>query len=129
MLEVVDEPHFLLLSSGFFKFPEEGGETKKNEVFRGLFGVETTVCNIVWKHVAHCQKKIKPVHLIWALFFLRHYGCEKINAQIFNITEKTYQKWVWLIVELLLKIDVVSVFVGMLTHISYYCNLPFFSLR
>lgn len=51
----------------------------------------------------------RPVHLLWALLFLKVYGSEHTHRMIANVDEKTFRKWSWCFVHLLSDIDVVSI--------------------
>ena len=107
------ENSFVEVATEYFCLQQqEGGvATKKNEeLFRGLFGVSTKVCGVLWVEINQPTTKMEKKHLLWALFFLRHYCGERINAHIFQTSEKTYWKWTWLIVELILELDLVSFF-------------------
>ena len=50
----------------------------------------------------------RPVHLLWSLLFLKRYDTEHVNRSLTQADEKTWRKWVWIFVELLANLDVVS---------------------
>ena len=50
-------------------------------------------------------KKVKPVHLLMGLYFLKCYNVEEVNASFFDCDEKTFRQWSWYIVKGLANID------------------------
>ena len=46
------------------------------------------------------HKGVKPVHLLWALLFMKVYAEESIHAGLVGgVDEKTFRKWVWIFVQ------------------------------
>ena len=69
------------------------------------------VCAYIWAKLNHEQllpRGAKPHHLLWSLAFLKVYGTEGQMAALFGLTRKTYRQWVWLMIESMYYIDVVS---------------------
>ena len=75
----------------------------KERRFRSLFGVPPSVCvEIVYRLVELRiinKKGAHAVHLLWTLFFMKRYNTYETNAASFNCDEKTYRKWVWVVIE------------------------------
>lgn len=71
--------------------------------FRGWFGTDPFIVSLVWGLLSQKGwiKKIngtKPIHLLWALNFLKNYNVEHVSASLFGVDEKTLRKWVWFFV-------------------------------
>lgn len=78
--------------------------------FRSFFGVSPLVASACWDLLeGKIPTGAKPVHLLWALCFLKKYDTESGNRGIMHVDEKTYRKWVWILVELLSELDVVDI--------------------
>ena len=43
-------------------------------------------------------RKSLPKHLLWAMLFLKSYGPEPFLAGLVGVAEKTWRKWVWLMI-------------------------------
>ena len=58
-----------------------------------------------------------PVHLLWALLFLKQYAKESVLSGMCCVDEDTFRKWTWLIIPLLadLEAEVVS-----FSSVSYF---------
>ena len=58
--------------------------------FRALFGTSPFICSIVWERLAGRRPRgAKPVHLLWALQFLKRYDTEHTNHSITGADEKS----------------------------------------
>jgi hypothetical protein len=68
--------------------------------FVGMFGLEPIHCAVAWNELVLSgwtgrARYAKPVHLLWALHFLRVYPTEEVLAARVGADEKTVRKWVW----------------------------------
>lgn len=76
--------------------------------FRSMFGttmsVTATVYNLIKEHL---PTGARPIHLLWALHFLKNYSTETVNSVLWKCDEKTYRKWSWVIIRKIAEIDVV----------------------
>lgn len=76
--------------------------------FKNLYGVSPSICCEVWKMLQFpVLQSCTPEHLLWSLCFLKQYHTESTNSAIFGVDEKTYRKYIWLLVEMLGDLDVV----------------------
>jgi len=96
-----------------------------------LFGTTHVVCAIIWRKIdpmntfqevadgkeygPKTHSCAKPIHLLWALMFLKVYGTERVSRTIVGSSttptrEKTMRKWVRLFVRAIsfLESEVVS---------------------
>lgn len=100
------------------RFADLGGEMARNSPglsfkteqrrFRALFGVSAELCADVWSRTAASRPpKSRPVHLLWALLFLKVYGSEQTHRTITGVDEKTFRKWSWFFIELIADLNVV----------------------
>lgn len=65
-----------------------------------FFGVSVATCNQIWAAIRHGgPRRIKAVHLLWGLMFLKTYAVEEVHASIAAVDEKTFHFWVWRAIE------------------------------
>jgi len=81
------------------------------ERFSATFGCSPRVAAAVWNRLD--KKDLLPEdmlvkHLLWALSFLKLYNPERAQAPVCGGDEKTYRKWVWIALEALVELDLVS---------------------
>lgn len=85
--------------------------------FKSHFGTQPRICSDVWTRInpaASMPTGAKPVHLLWALMFLKLYSSESVLCTLASageaVDEKTLRKWVWMFVPAIADItnDVVS---------------------
>lgn len=77
--------------------------------FKSFFGVSPLICAVCWQNIkSNLPMDYKEVHLLWALLFLKCYNTESINHCIAQCDEKTFRKRVWVVVEELALMKVVS---------------------
>lgn len=53
----------------------------------------------IWNHIV--SRHVEPIHLLWALYFLKAYPTESIAASILNVSPKTYRSYVHEVVGLM----------------------------
>ena len=86
-----------------------GDESGKRSTFISLFGVSATVCANVWNAICpNISEAGRPVHLVWAVFFLESYSFEAIGSSLFCVTPKTFRKLCWIVVKSIADMNVVS---------------------
>lgn len=77
--------------------------------YKAMFGVTPNVCHIIWKLIqSRLPEGNTPTHLLWTLYFLKNYNTEEVNRAVFHADEKTIRKWVWVFVDHLSRMRVVS---------------------
>jgi hypothetical protein len=80
----------------------------KERRFKKIFGVNANICAKLWKLcVPLLPPSTRPVHLLWALYFLKQYSMEEVNAAFAKCDEKTFRKWCWIVVDTLATLDLV----------------------
>lgn len=102
----VKSRHFQFLSSTLLGHMVSSHTSERR--FRSAFGVSPTVCAILWQRIslpAGCKEK----HLLWGLFFLKVYDTEHVSRSFPQVDEKTYRKWVWIIIEKISELNIVGV--------------------
>jgi hypothetical protein len=114
MKRTLDESRFMDLAGSLASsLAEDVGQATKKRRFKKIFGVTAAVCAKLWILLAaHLGRDSRPVHLLWTLFFLKHYSVEEVNSAFAQCNEKTFRKWTWLMVEELAKLELVSGTVG-----------------
>jgi hypothetical protein len=54
--------------------------------FRATFGQSPIICSIVWDKIEEARQTMpqgaKPIHLLWAMMFVKLYCCEEVNASL-----------------------------------------------
>jgi hypothetical protein len=81
--------------------------------FKRLFGVRPCICGRVWLLVESALPTgAGHRHLLWTLYFLKHYSKEAVNAAFARCDEKTYRKWCWMVMRAIADLDVVSCVAG-----------------
>ena len=80
--------------------------------FKSSFGVPPDICVILWRHIFnHVMSCTIPIHLLWALLFLKLYNNLDTNSSIAGVDQKTFQKHTWDIIRALSSIDIVSLYI------------------
>jgi hypothetical protein len=88
--------------------PESGSEVVFERRWMSFFGVDAVVCVDTWTRIGidlnnaedPADKSAEPVHLLWALLFLKQYGTEaQLAAHAGAVDEKTFRKWSHLFVK------------------------------
>lgn len=79
--------------------------------FKGSFGCSPKVAAALWNRLD--KKELLPAdcllkHLLWGLLFLKNYNVEDSQAPFLPADEKTYSKWVWIVLDALAELDLVS---------------------
>ena len=78
--------------------------------FKMTFGTTAIVCSIIW-NLIEIERKLpsrsSPLHLLFALFFLRKYETEEFSTILTSCTEKTFRKWVHIYVPLIADLELV----------------------
>ena len=88
------------------QFRQFCNETK----FRALFGVTPEICTNIWDEIMDTVPPGgKPIHLMWALLFLKVYGTGTVNSELTGVTPRTFRKWSWAFVRLMAHMKSVSI--------------------
>lgn len=78
--------------------------------FKTFYGVSPKICCILWTLLeTRDPESCEPKHLFWTLHFLKQYHTETVNRAIFKTDEKTFRKYVWLLIDLLADLEVVII--------------------
>ena len=79
--------------------------TAKTEAmqYKATFGTSPTICETIWCLIlieTTLMAGAKPVHLLWALMFMKLYCSESVLAALAGgVHEQTFRKWSWYFVE------------------------------
>lgn len=75
---------------------------KHSRRFKATFGIPPRLVAQLWQDIAQSgylnhlgPRSLKPIHLLWALCFLKGYNAEETNAYRVSCDEKTFRKWAW----------------------------------
>jgi len=107
--------HFDQLADGLgvprrYHRPDAGDLPSRKRHFHALFGCSAYICSMLWEYLAENRNILrgaKPVHLLWALLFLKLYNNEEASSLICGCTRKTFRQWVWIVIGALSKLHVV----------------------
>ena len=74
--------------------------------FRAHFGTGPLVCSQIWNRMIEPVRNkvidgLKPIHLLWALHFLKTYDTMDVLASKARVDRKTYAKWIWTVLRLI----------------------------
>ena len=88
--------HFYVLANQICKNAnfEQRQRFSNGSVFVQHFGASAAVCSDVWRY-ATLVPGTRPVHILWALLFMKTYLTETILCSIVGVTVKTFRKWIW----------------------------------
>lgn len=100
---------FIELAGEHFFIKYSTGEVVERR-YRSIFGVTPDVTSSVWNLLEDLQSGSQPIHLLWALFFLKSYTTETVNSFIWRTTEKTFRKWVWYFIDKISLLPAVCIF-------------------
>ena len=93
--------------------------------FKSWFGIEWKVISVVWYllrksgWMESLKQHPNPVHLLWALSFLKEYKKETDHAADVRKEEKTFRKWAWFYAEGISTL--VSRVVSAWSSVYYFC--------
>ena len=94
---------------------KRGSFKSRSRRFKAFFGAEPDVVATIWHELFQSRwlwyagvRGPKPVHLLWALLFLRRYGTEETMSVIAGVCEKTFRKWAWFYADGIARLDRVS---------------------
>eukprot|EP00474_Spongospora_subterranea_P000466 CRZ00924.1 hypothetical protein [Spongospora subterranea] len=80
--------------------------------FRTFFGMSITGTVVLWQKLlislAGQHVPFSFIHLLMALYFLKIYPLEEVAAATFKVTEKTYRKWIWILIERIRRLDLID---------------------
>ena len=84
---------------------------QKDRFFRAHFGTSWEICGAIWLSLVTFWNSyeysgeggelvmIKPLHLLWALSFLKNYETDDKSAKFWKKAVKTYRKWTHLLLD------------------------------
>jgi len=107
-------PDFGLLAGNMLGLVFDPGIQDHLERFKAHFGVSIFVVHVVWERLLvedllpTRHGGARPIHLLWALLFLKVYSTENVLSTMAQTTRKTFREWVWAMLEALSNMDVVS---------------------
>ena len=81
--------------------------TVSEHCFMATFGCNTILCAFIWNATTKPNVAV-PIHLLWTLMFLIVYATESVLLGMTRVDEKTYRKWIWMILRTLTRGDWVS---------------------
>ena len=71
--------------------------------FKAFFGTTPGICEFIWNNAFLAlsieNSGLRFYHLLWGLMFLKLYSTEQILcAHVGGVDEKTFRKYVWIVV-------------------------------
>jgi hypothetical protein len=75
---------------------------QKFDSFRTYFGTFPLICSVLWAKVDPLNTislRARPIHLLWALLFMKQYSTENFHGDIVGCDQKTFRNWAWLFVD------------------------------
>ena len=123
----MDANFFLCLAAPILARDDDPAGKSAEQHFKYFFGVSVAVVDVAWNLMrAHevLPDDAKPIHLLWACFFLRHYTKETVLEVILGRTMKTVRLHMWPIIAALGHLT--SVLVSLLTAADTVVVVRFF---
>ena len=111
---------FCFIGMNIINQPSNGSISIMTCCFKAHFGIDWMLCAKIWGCILPLLTNrdlnlngVKMKHLLWTLLFLRLYDTEEVLAAKVGTGEKTYRKWVWMLIDIIsyLRVDVVSDFI------------------
>ena len=74
--------------------------------FVASYGINVHVTGKIWLVLQSFRdredaRRMVPEHLLWTLYFLKQYAASIVMAGYFGCSDRTFRKWVWIIIPLL----------------------------
>jgi len=105
--------------------PEFKAEKIAARKFASFFGTSPFICSLLWAYLEPCSNMplgVQPVHLLWALMFLKVYATESVHAALAGgVDEKTFRKWSWIFVHGIADLEAGVVCTWSVAAIYYVC--------
>jgi hypothetical protein len=76
--------------------------SSREELVLANFGVQTIQLQFLWSILAMSTLAFRPIHLLWALYFLKVYPTNGVFEGKFGTSIKTLLKWTWRVIFYLL---------------------------
>ena len=77
---------------------------QRRPMFLSTFGCNPKDCVELWRVLVifgRVPRATRTVHLLWLLFFLKHYNIMAVNANIVSVTERTFREKVFGLIDAL----------------------------
>jgi len=103
-------PDFRVLASPIIRAGNPGTQTF-NRAYHAHFGVSAEVSLQLWLLLVDAEllDNLLPKHLLWALFFLKKYPTEHVGASRWNVTPKTFRKYIWKMIHTISQLGLVCI--------------------
>ena len=111
-MEFVPPETFLSVAASIMPNLRRGSSAnRRNRRFRSCFGTTPDTCADLWfLCYNHFRPTTRPVHLLWALMFMKNYDTEENNASRAGVHEDTFRDWVWHIIRIISNVNYVIIF-------------------
>lgn len=79
--------------------------------FRSHYGVSVKVMTKTWNSLVLqnlLPSLAEPKHILWMCAFLKTYTTETLYATLYKVEEKTFRKWIWIMLGAVAKLEIVS---------------------
>ena len=110
-LKLVSSKEFGILSSSIIGAYNRNTKKHRHR-FHAAFGIPPHLVAHVWKDLCRGgfldhlgPRSLRPIHLLWALLWLKCYNKEGVNASMVGCDEKTFRKWSWFYSECIADLD------------------------
>ena len=86
--------------------------TVKHRTFSAYFNLQCHQIARLWNKLCHSMphemSEMKPVHLLYALHFMKLYQTSDVNSAFAGLDAKTVRKYTWKMIDILADVDWVS---------------------
>ena len=93
-------------------------------IFKSYFWLSPQLAAELWNNVRHTDITLRPVHLLWALYYMKIYNTYNHSSRFFGVGRSTYIEKVHLVVKVLklYSYDIVSVLYLLIISMKFFCT-------
>ena len=98
----MDSIFFLYVASDLMNRYANHESDVADERFKNMFGISPFACSWLWGQLQDFKlldNIVEPIHLLWALLFLRQYMTDRVMAAFVRRHEQTVEKYVMSVVQ------------------------------
>lgn len=106
--------------------PDKLDSKSEDRTFRSVFGTNWNVVAEIWHLIEKngANKNKKPIHLLWALTFLKVYSNEQSLVMMTGgATLKTFRKWVWIVLDEMSVASAIKVRIRLSFILNSHCDI------
>ena len=109
-MEYVPPETFMFLATSLMANLHRGhSDNRRCRRSRSFFGTNPETCSDVWTICFDSfMPTTMPIYFLWTLMFLKQHRTEEANVSITGCDEDAFRKWVWHMLSVISKVNVVN---------------------